>query len=41
MDHLRTGSAELCARIATGARMDEATVRELDAAIAELARTLR
>jgi F-type H+-transporting ATPase subunit alpha len=41
MDHLRTGSAALCARIGSGARMDDATVKELDAAIAELARTLR
>jgi len=41
MDHLRTGSAALCARIGSGARMDDATVKELDAAIVELARTLR
>ncbi len=41
MDHLRTGHAGLCDRMATGARMEEATVKELDAAISELARTLR
>jgi len=40
-DHLRTGSAALCQKIQSGARMDDATVKELDAAIAELARTLR
>ncbi len=41
MDHLRTGSAALCERLAGGPRMDDATVKELDAAISELARTLR
>jgi F-type H+-transporting ATPase subunit alpha len=41
MDHLRTGSADLCARMAGGAKMDDAMVKELDAAVAELARTLR
>ena len=41
MDHLRTGSADLFARMAGGAKMDDATVKELDAAVAELARTLR
>ena len=41
MDHLRTGSAELCARLAGGAKMDDATVKELDTAVSELARTLR
>ena len=41
VDHLRTGSAALCQKIQSGARMDDATVKELDAAITELARTLR
>jgi F-type H+-transporting ATPase subunit alpha len=41
MDHLRTGHAALCARLATGARMEEETLRELTAGIAELAKTLR
>jgi F-type H+-transporting ATPase subunit alpha len=40
-DHLRTGSAALCARIQSGNKMDDDTVKELNAAIAELARTLR
>jgi F-type H+/Na+-transporting ATPase subunit alpha len=41
MDHLRTGHAALCATLATGARMEEATLQELNAAVAELAATLR
>jgi hypothetical protein len=41
MDHLRTGSADLCVRMGSGAKMDEATVKELDTAITELTRTLR
>jgi F-type H+-transporting ATPase subunit alpha len=41
MDHLRTGYASLCERLATGGRMDDATVKELGEAITELARTLR
>jgi F-type H+-transporting ATPase subunit alpha len=41
VDHLRTGSAALCEKIQSGARMEDATVKELDAAITELARTLR
>ena len=41
MDHLRTGSAALCAKLAGGAKMDDATVKELDTAVSELARTLR
>jgi F-type H+/Na+-transporting ATPase subunit alpha len=40
-DHLRTGSAALSQKIRSGARMDDATVKELDAAVTELARTLR
>jgi F-type H+-transporting ATPase subunit alpha len=41
MDHLRTGFAPLCEKLSSGAKMDDATVKELDAAITELARTLR
>ncbi len=40
MDHLRTGHAALCAKLATAARMDDETLRELGEAITELARTL-
>ncbi len=39
MDHLRTGHAALCdTDPATGERMEDATMQELNAAIAELAR---
>jgi F-type H+-transporting ATPase subunit alpha len=41
MDHLRTGHAELCATLATGKRMEDATLQELNAAISDLAKTLR
>ena len=40
MDHLRTGHAALCAKLATAARMDDETLRELGEAITDLARTL-
>ena len=41
MDHLRTGHAELCATLATGKRMEDATLAELNAAISDLAKTMR
>ena len=41
MDHLRTGHAEMCATLATGRRMEDATLAELNAAISDLAKTLR
>jgi F-type H+-transporting ATPase subunit alpha len=41
MDHLRTGHAALCQTLSTGKRMEEATLSELNVAIADLARTLR
>jgi F-type H+/Na+-transporting ATPase subunit alpha len=41
MNHLRASHAALCDRIATGQKMDEATMKELSAASAELARTIR
>jgi F-type H+/Na+-transporting ATPase subunit alpha len=41
MDHLRTGHAALCESLATGKKMEESTLSELNAAIADLARTLR
>jgi F-type H+-transporting ATPase subunit alpha len=41
MDHLRTGHAGLYARLETGARMEAATLQELNAAVADLAKTLR
>jgi F-type H+/Na+-transporting ATPase subunit alpha len=41
MDHLRTGHAALCEALAKGGKMQDATVQELNAAIADLARTLR
>ncbi|HET6450339.1 MAG TPA: F0F1 ATP synthase subunit alpha [Spirochaetia bacterium] len=41
VDHLRTGHAALSEKIATGGSMDAATVKELEAAISELARNLR
>ena len=40
-DHLRTGYAALSGKIASGGSMDEATLKELEGAISELARTLR
>ncbi|HVY62542.1 MAG TPA: F0F1 ATP synthase subunit alpha [Planctomycetota bacterium] len=41
MDHLRTGHAALCARLASGGKIDDASLKELGDAISELARTLR
>jgi F-type H+-transporting ATPase subunit alpha len=41
MDHLRTGHAGLCSKLGSGARMEDETLLELNAAIAELTRTLR
>jgi len=41
VDHLRTGHAALCDRIATGAKMDDKTIAELNAALGELVRSLR
>jgi F-type H+/Na+-transporting ATPase subunit alpha len=41
MDHLRTGHAPLVAAIATGAKMGAETLKELNEAVASLARTLR
>ncbi len=41
MDHLRTGNAPLAAKLATAPKMEDATIQELNAAVADLARTLR
>jgi len=41
VDHLRTGHAALTAKMLSGAKMDDQTVKELDAAITDLARTLK
>ena len=41
MDHLRTSHAELCRKISSGARMDEATLKELNEAITAFAKTVR
>jgi F0F1-type ATP synthase alpha subunit len=41
VDHLRTSHPELYAKLSTGARMDEGTLKELSAAIESVARTLR
>jgi F-type H+/Na+-transporting ATPase subunit alpha len=41
MDHLRTGHAPLCGELAKGGKMKDATLQELNAAITDLAKTLR
>jgi F-type H+/Na+-transporting ATPase subunit alpha len=41
MDHLRASQPALCASIATGAKMEDATVKELAAAVSDFARTIR
>jgi F-type H+-transporting ATPase subunit alpha len=41
MDHLRASHLELCAKIATGEKMEEATLKELAAAVGDFARTIR
>jgi F-type H+-transporting ATPase subunit alpha len=40
VDHLRTSHPELHAKLSKGARMDEATLKELSAAVESVARTL-
>ncbi|MGO9411675.1 MAG: F0F1 ATP synthase subunit alpha [Spirochaetia bacterium] len=41
MDHLNTTHADLCQKIKSGARMEDSTVKELNEAITEFARTVR
>jgi F-type H+-transporting ATPase subunit alpha len=41
MDQLKTSHADLSTRLASGARMDEATVKELNQAITAFAKTVR
>ena len=41
MDHLNTTHADLCQKIKSGARMEDATVKELNEAITAFARTVR
>jgi len=41
MDHLRTSHAELVKKLESGARMEDATLNELNQAISGFARTVR
>jgi hypothetical protein len=41
MDHLRTSHAALCQKIGSGAKMDDATLAELNEAILAFAKTVR
>ena len=41
MDHLRTANAPLTQKLASGDRMDDATLKELNQAVIAFAKTVR